>query len=453
MKYLLKLIYPVLCLSISASPIEIELPKPYQNDVLNQNAETKPTVENFTITQRKIISSFNQNSLSPELMSHLEAQMPNSIRSILNILKKEQLHDYWPHFLLLVGSPGVGKTTYAKFIAQYMDVHYLFFSATAFADEYQNSGAQNIDRIFSEIMEAAQGISLVIILDEINALCDKGSRKHLVDKGTSMALWMWLDRLKDYKNVIVIGTTNDVSKCHEQIISRANNIISIEHVPDQQVVLDILTFYLQPFTNRLNDNELYKFAKYIKSLTPRAIEQIVMKAVHLAALRESTISVEQKDLWNSYKDYRQSQALYKNADARFKSAIKKWSKYGLPILTTISVVLTIIMWWPQLKLMFSQLELGNKTFELTKESVSTANKALAIAIENKDIAQKGAEVSKATVLLQASQNYNNMACNVRPSGDSARLAYIYFERSKALLAQAKQIFINAGLSRELVNAL
>jgi hypothetical protein len=293
-----------------------------------------------TVTQQ-IKRGLDEDCVDERLFVHLLLNAPDDILILIETLSNEQLCDDWPHALLLEGRPGVGKSTYARVIAQALKRRFVFIKTPSLANEYQHSGSQNIERLFLQLFEMAESEPIVIIFDEINAITDYEKQKRVVDKGTSETLWMWLDKCAANKNILIIGTTNDATQMREQLISRFDaDIITID-VPDEPLIRkSILEFHLSSRSNSCCTDFIEQFAGQTKGLSPRALEKLIIKARQYAALRDAQNPViGADDLEVAFMCYQQGR------EKVTKPFYKRWSKpflkYGVPIITCLASLSTV----------------------------------------------------------------------------------------------------------------
>ncbi len=116
-----------------------------------------------------------------------------------------------PTKLLLLGEPGVGKTTLAKAIAYATGRAYYFVNASDLLNCYQNSGRENIKQIIDDILPRYPHNSsgkCVIIIGELDELTESYFNPRDPNTGSAKALWTALDKCAENKNIFFIGTSN-----------------------------------------------------------------------------------------------------------------------------------------------------------------------------------------------------------------------------------------------------
>lgn len=188
--------------------------------------------------------------ISDDLVAELLNDAPDRIEIILNRLQlADQIDDYQAQQalltdkILLIGPPGVGKSVLAKAIAQKIDRPFVYLHSSLIANEYQNSGSQNLRRIIEDITQNNE--SCVIIFDEIHCLFDTKKNKNTNDN-VSAALWQLLDACSANKNILFIGTSNDLKNMPAPLKSRFNDNFIVEiSLPKEQLRERVLNFYLR----------------------------------------------------------------------------------------------------------------------------------------------------------------------------------------------------------------
>ncbi|MFA6066458.1 MAG: ATP-binding protein [Candidatus Babeliaceae bacterium] len=121
--------------------------------------------------------------------------------------------------LLLHGKPGTGKSHLFKILAHALQLPYLSFSASFFADKYIGESSRRIRRAF----EAAKKLDrpVLIFIDEIDAIAIKRTdNMHNEHRAVLITLLTELQDLQDNKNIFVIAATNDMKALDPAIKDR-----------------------------------------------------------------------------------------------------------------------------------------------------------------------------------------------------------------------------------------
>ncbi|HEB41885.1 MAG TPA: AAA family ATPase [Candidatus Dependentiae bacterium] len=220
--------------------------------------------------------------LDESLCAQVIKNAPEDIKQLIANLKHPSTNkQIIPRRLLLLGPPGVGKTTLAKAIAKEIGRPYYFIEAPFLLDEYKNSGIQNLLREIKPILQRDE--PCVIIIDELTELTDQYNKDKAQDSNVAAALWLLLDQCATHPNILFIGTSN--KKEHDlpaQIRSRfEENIIHIDP-PNKKERAEILRHHFKH--DRVNINEKY-FNYLLKKTTgksARALEKLFIKAAQHA---------------------------------------------------------------------------------------------------------------------------------------------------------------------------
>lgn len=234
-----------------------------------------------------IEESEHQEPLEEKLVEELIEESPRAIQQIVKVISKRkktndlmQVAPYMTNIHVLVGAPGVGKSTLAKAIALRCGLHYTFVSLQQLSNQYQHSGQSNLTNILGKLTQKKE--ARVIILDELQTIIKKRNRDDYDMEGAE-ALWKYLDTFKKKRNFLVIATANDLKILPEQVKTRIKGGVHTISLPDQQKREKIINYYLHLHNPSLahlpTPNEITQLGKRTKNFTARDLEQMISKAL------------------------------------------------------------------------------------------------------------------------------------------------------------------------------
>jgi cell division protease FtsH len=159
------------------------------------------------------IASKESNKITFEDVAGVEeakAEVHEIIEFLRNPKKFSRLGGRIPRGILLVGSPGCGKTLLAKAIAGEADVPFFTISGSDFVEMFVGVGASRVRDLFKQAKEASP---CIIFLDEIDAVGRKrgsgfSSGGHDEREQTLNAILVEMDGFELSDQVIVIAATN-----------------------------------------------------------------------------------------------------------------------------------------------------------------------------------------------------------------------------------------------------
>lgn len=244
--------------------------------------------------------------------------------------------DRKPKLLLLYGPSGSGKTTLAELLAQQTGRKYIRIQASNLGSEFVNSAQSN----FKKAIEPHLDSPCVIVIDEIDAVIKEASSPHDPERKVPQKFWTMLDELALNPNVIIIGTTNDISNLPSQLKTRLAD--SLIEVPDakQEIKKEVLAYYLKQCSNNCDDKCLNKMANNCKKLSIREIEKAVNLAWQKAFIRNSSmLQISLKDMEEAITELKKTASLMKKQEeSAIKNGLKTVGQSGLKSLgATIAV--------------------------------------------------------------------------------------------------------------------
>jgi len=134
------------------------------------------------------------------------------------------------HRFILVGPPGSGKTTMAYALAHTLNYPVIFIGATSFLGRFRNETARNIQTFLKA--HASDGLGKVIIIDEVHKLFELHENDSSDDAQNAASFWLALDVIeKEFPNIILVATANNVDKLPPEIKSRFSGKIITMPLP------------------------------------------------------------------------------------------------------------------------------------------------------------------------------------------------------------------------------
>lgn len=181
-------------------------------EVLNVKP-TKSVVINLSTkfdVKKKPVGKIDSSKLSYEDIGGLEDQI-NKIREMIELPLKfpqvfEKLGIVPPKGVLLIGSPGSGKTLLVKAIANETNANFQLINGPEIIHKFYGESEARIRKIFDV---ATKNQPSIIFIDELDAIAPKREKvSGEVEKRVVSQLLTLMDGLRERGNVIVIGATN-----------------------------------------------------------------------------------------------------------------------------------------------------------------------------------------------------------------------------------------------------
>ncbi|WP_428389392.1 ATP-dependent zinc metalloprotease FtsH [Mucisphaera sp.] len=170
------------------------------------------------------------------------------IEFLKNPKKFQRLGGRVPRGVLLIGSPGCGKTLLAKAVAGEADVPFFSISGSDFVEMFVGVGASRVRDLFKQAKESSP---CIIFLDEIDAVGRKrgsgfSSGGHDEREQTLNAILVEMDGFESSDQVIVMAATNRADVLDPALIrpGRFDRQIQVP-LPDVAGRLEILKVHAQ----------------------------------------------------------------------------------------------------------------------------------------------------------------------------------------------------------------
>lgn len=200
-----------------------------------------------------------------------------------------------PKGVLLVGSPGIGKTLLARAVAGEAGVHFFHASGSEFDDLFVGSGSRKVRQLFAAAKLKAPA---VVFLDEIDSVGAKrtSSQIHPYANQTINQLLSEMDGFTANEGVIVLGATNRKDNLDSALTRPGRFDVEVNVLPpDFKGRKEIFDLYLNKVKTS-KDIDLEKLAHGSRGMTGADIENIVNQAALKAAKDgQEFVGMEQLD--------------------------------------------------------------------------------------------------------------------------------------------------------------
>ncbi|XP_072020019.1 ATP-dependent zinc metalloprotease YME1L1-like [Amphiura filiformis] len=226
------------------------------------------------------------------------AEAKAELEEIVNYLKEPdkytKLGGKLPKGVLLIGSPGTGKTLLARAVAGEAGVPFFFASGSDFDHIFVGTGAKKIRDMFAE---AKLATPCVIFIDELDSIGGKRieSPMHPYARQTINQLLAEMDGFKQSEGIIVLGATNFPRTLDGALTRPGRFDISVNvPVPDVKGRIEILDLYLAKVTVA-PDVDKEKLARGTVGFTGADICNLVNQAA-LHAAKQNKEAVDMTDM-------------------------------------------------------------------------------------------------------------------------------------------------------------
>ena len=223
-----------------------------------------------------------------------------SLQEIIDFLhnpgKYAEIGAKLPKGVLLVGSPGTGKTLLAKAVAGEAGVPFFSISGSDFEEMFVGVGASRVRSLFQQ---AAKVAPCIIFIDEIDAVGHTRDARYSTNDQTLNQLLGELDGFDSSKGVVILAATNRPEILDKALLraGRFDRRVIVDR-PNLQGRLDTLKVHTRKI-KLAEDVDLKKIAQATAGAVGADLANLVNEAA-LRAVRQGRKLVTQEDLLVSF---------------------------------------------------------------------------------------------------------------------------------------------------------
>ena len=223
-----------------------------------------------------------------------------SLQEIIDFLhnpnKYAEIGAKLPKGVLLVGSPGTGKTLLAKAVAGEADVPFFSISGSDFEEMFVGVGASRVRSLFQQ---AAKVAPCIIFIDEIDAVGHTRDARFGTNDQTLNQLLGELDGFDSSKGVVILAATNRPEILDKALLraGRFDRRVIVDR-PNLQGRLDTLKVHTRKI-KLAEDVDLRRIAQATAGAVGADLANLVNEAA-LRAVRKGRKLVNQEDLLVSF---------------------------------------------------------------------------------------------------------------------------------------------------------
>ncbi|BDC34994.1 hypothetical protein Noda2021_09520 [Candidatus Dependentiae bacterium Noda2021] len=199
---------------------------------------------------RELLTDKNTNDLSK-----FKGEIPYKIQQIIEDIKNKTKNNFSAY--IFHGPPGNGKSLLAKAIAKEVNGTYLSINSFDIFGRYPDTGPQRVERLFDHAKELSRTAPVIIAIEHIDYLViseldptDEYYRNYFE---AYKKLLLCIDSLKDYNQIIVIGTSHNKRIFKSKLIQPGRAEIITFNPPDRNSRKAILKKFVQKHPNTVKE--------------------------------------------------------------------------------------------------------------------------------------------------------------------------------------------------------
>ena len=228
----------------------------------------------------------------------------DEVKEIIEFLKNPRAFNEMgariPKGVILVGSPGTGKTLLAKAVAGEAKVPFYSISGSDFVEMFVGVGAARVRDMFAE---AKKNAPCIVFIDEIDAVARRRGTglggSHDEREQTLNQMLVEMDGFETNQGIIVMAATNRVDILDPAIMrpGRFDRKITIGH-PDMPAREAILRVHARN-KHLAGDVDLHRIAQTTAGYTGADLENLLNEAAIEATMQKKS-SISQKDINDAF---------------------------------------------------------------------------------------------------------------------------------------------------------
>ncbi len=268
--------------------------------IMRQNSSQGNKGMQFGKSRARVFESNEKNKVTFDDVAGQE-EAKRELAEIVDFLKNpkkyEQIGAKIPTGVLLVGSPGTGKTLLARAVAGEADVSFLHISGSDFVEMFVGVGASRVRDLFAQGRRMAPAIIFIDELDAVGRARGAGfGGGHDEREQTLNQMLVEMDGFENKDGIIILAATNrpdvlDPALLRPGRFDRQVNVL-LPDIKEREAILEVHAKKLQ-LTEEVNLN---KFARATPGMSGAELANMLNEAALFAARKnKDKISIEEME--------------------------------------------------------------------------------------------------------------------------------------------------------------